>query len=128
MNELHINKKTMLFEISLDVLTGFSRQIKFKEISKFPSVRRDLSFIVKKSISFDEIKECIVKSSNELLISLNIFDIYEGENIHHSEKSIAIGLIFQNMERTLKDDDIESLVKNIITNMHISFGAYLREN
>ena len=93
----------------------------------FQKVERDFAFIVDKKIESKIIIDLINKTENELISEINIFDIYEGEGVPNGKKSIAISVTLQPRERTLKDLEIESICKKIISNVVDNIGAVLRE-
>ena len=108
-----------VMEIDLDKL--LSKQVgkmKFKEISKFPSVKKDLSFVVDKNISSKEIEEKIKKNAGKLLQEIKVFDLYEGKNLLDlDKKALAYSLTFGCKDRTLQDEEINQIMENIIQNL-----------
>lgn len=117
-----------VFEISLDKLQEFKTgKMKYKEISKFPPVKKDLSMLLNKEITNDEIQKCIKKSAGSLLTQIELFDIYTGENIEKNKKSMAYSLTFSTKERTLTDEEINALLEKIIIDLEKGLGAELRK-
>ncbi len=98
----------------------------FKEVSKFPEVRRDLAIIVDESVNVSKIKKCIEQNSGEFMTSLSIFDVYQGKGIEDGHKSIALGLTWQHPERTLNDEEINQCVDAIIDSLDQEYQAKLR--
>lgn len=98
-----------------------------QSISKFPSVRRDLAFILDHSIPAEKITKSIQKEAGNLLINLTIFDVYQGKGIEPGKKSLAIGLTFQSQDRTLNVEEVHELVDRIIKLLQNTFAATLRE-
>ena len=116
------------FELNLNALPQESKEIKKMFSDKnFQKVERDFAFIVDKKIESKMIIDLINKAENELISEINIFDLYEGEGISDGKKSIAISVVLQPKERTLKDPEIELICKKIISNVVDSTGAVLRE-
>ena len=115
-------------EVDLDKL--LSKQVgkmKFKEISKFPTVKKDLAIVVDKNIPSKEIEAKIKKYAGKLLKDIKIFDVYEGKNLlDSSKKSIAYSLTFADKDRTLQDEEINEVMSTIIQNLEKA-GMELRK-
>ena len=103
-------------EINLDKLLAKKvGKMKFKEISKFPKVKKDLAIVVDKNITSKEVETVIKKSAGKLLQEIKVFDVYEGKNLLDlSKKSIAYSLTFGDKERTLQDEEINQIMDKII--------------
>ena len=123
---LGLRKEVFVFELEL---RSISRQIaaKYKKISKYPWIRRDLSITVAEEITIAEIMTLIGKTAPDVLYNLELFDVYRGEAIDLGKKSLALGLTFQRTSSTLTDDEVESVVGRILENLRKEFGALLRE-
>ena len=91
--------------------------MKFKEISKFPVIKKDLSILTDKNISSLDLANKIKKSAGKLLIDINVFDLYEGKNIDENKKSLAYSLTFGDNNRTLNDDEINAVMDKVIANL-----------
>jgi phenylalanyl-tRNA synthetase beta chain len=98
-----------------------------REISRFPQVRRDIAVVVDESVSLSALAERVVFTASTLLQSLRVFDVYRGAGVETGRKSIALGLIFQDISRTLTDDDVERLMAAIVTDLRESLNAKIRE-
>ena len=98
-----------LFEISMDALMTGVKPLKYKEVSKYPSINKDLAFIVKKDVSSNEISEVIKKSGGRLLTNIEVFDVYTGEKVENDEKSVAYALTFNDPTKTLKEEEVNTL-------------------
>ena len=117
-----------VLEMSLTKLVDKKiKPIKFKEISKFPSISKDLAFIVKKNVTSGSIEETIKKSGGKLLTNIDVFDIYTGENVKDDEKSIAYSLTFSDPTRTLSDDEVMQIFIKIIEEVSKKHNAVLRD-
>ena len=114
-------------EISLNALMKKVNKIKFKEISKYPSIKKDLAFIVDKDVTSLEIEKIIKKAGGKLLESVNVFDVYTGDNVKENEKSIAYSLIFSSLDRTLNEDEVMKIFNDIINKCEKEIGAKLRD-
>ena len=116
------------FELNLNKLPHEFVENKKSFISKnFQKVERDFAFILDKKIQSQVIIDLINKVENKLISEINIFDVYEGEGIPGEKKSIAVSIVLQPEDRTLKDTEIEIICKNIISNVVEKTGAILRE-
>ena len=98
----------------------------FKSISKFPSVKRDLSFILDKGVSFEVIKAVAFKAENKILKKVSLFDVYEGDKLEKGKVSYAIGLTLQDVSKTLTDKQIDKSVARILAEITKTTGATLR--
>ncbi len=123
--QLDLHLPIYLFELNLDALRVRS-EIKFKKISKFPSIRRDIAITVNQEIPANKIQQFIMEKGGKLLGYVQIFDIYQGQNIEKGQKSIALGLTFQETLRTLKDEEIQTVIENLINSLMNEFNAKLR--
>ena len=116
-----------VLEINLDkLLSKRTGKMKFKEISKYPEISKDLAIVVDKNISADEIAKLIKKAAGALLTKIDIFDVYEGVNIPKNKRSIAYSLSFGTMDRTLTDEEINNIMSKVIENLQNKIGAELR--
>lgn len=117
-----------VMEINLDkLLQKRVGTMKFKEISKFPNVKKDLAFIVDKNMPAKQISEVIKKAGGSLLTKIEIFDVYTGENIEKGKKSLAFSLTFNDPKKTLSDDEINEVFNKIIEIVQNKCGAELRK-
>ena len=115
-----------LFEISMDALMTGVKPLKYKEVSKYPSINKDLAFIVKKDVSSNEISEVIKKSGGRLLTNIEVFDVYTGEKVENDEKSVAYALTFNDPTKTLKEEEVNTLFEKIIKDVESKLNAKLR--
>lgn len=128
-SEFSLTKSDTLicFEMNLSLLfktrTG---QNKFSDISKFPSVSRDYAFVIEETIPYQDIKREIKKASN-LIKDINIFDIYKGEHIEKGHISIAINIVLESLDHTLKDEEINAVDKKIRDIITIKFRGEIRK-
>ncbi len=116
-----------VFEINLDKL--FSKKVgkmKYKEISKYPNIKKDMAFIVNKDVESKEIETVIKKSSGSNLIQIEVFDVYTGENVGKNEKSIAYSLTFNDSKKTLTEEEVMISFNKIIENVEKKCNAKLR--
>ena len=119
-------KNVYVYDLNIESLTG-KKEIKYKKISKFPTIRRDISVVVDEQIKFEEISKCIKKDASDLLVNLELFDLYRGEGIEKGKKSLALGLTFQSIRSTLKDTEVENNMHTVIRGLSDRLNAKLRE-
>ncbi len=107
-----------VMEINLDkLLAKRVGKMKFKEISKFPVIKKDIAILVSKDMTSKEVEMLIKKKAGKLLLDIKVFDVYEGKNIDENMRSIAYSLTFGANDRTLNDDEINSVLDNIIKDL-----------
>jgi phenylalanyl-tRNA synthetase beta chain len=99
----------------------------YEEISRFPQVRRDLAIVVDESVTLSTIAERVTLAASSLLRDLRIFDVYRGPGLEKGRKSVAFGLIFQDISRTLTDDDVERLMASVVADLRENLNARIRE-
>ena len=114
-------------EISLNGIVKPIKNIKFKEVSKYPSIKKDVAFIVENNVSAEDLIEEIRRSGGRLLTNIDIFDVYTGENVNAGYKSIAFNLTFSDLERTLSDEEVTSVFENIINKVTTKFNCEIRD-
>jgi len=94
--------------------------------SQFPSIERDISILVSKDFSYKEISNLIYASGDDLLKDVSLFDLYVDGSIDDNKHSLSISLLFSSNERTLKDDEIDDLMKKIIKDLKNKFKIIQR--
>ena len=99
----------------------------FQEIPKFPEVRRDLSLVLDKKVSFEEIKQISFKTERKLLQEVNVFSVYEGESIGEDKKSYALSFILQDSSKTLNDKTIDKTMTRLMKTFEKELGAVIRK-
>ena len=125
--KLDVDKPIYGCEIHYNELSKFfNEKIIFKPISKFPTVERDLAVIIDDNISCAKIMDIIEQEGGEYLDSVKLFDIYQGAQIGEGKKSMAFNLIFVADDRTLNVEEVDSIIKNILTALGEKLNAQLR--
>ena len=123
-----IEKNVYVAEINLDkLLKNRVSKLKYKEVSKYPKVVKDLAFIVEKNINSEDIVKVIKKSGGKTLTNIEVFDLYTGENVKENEKSIAYSLTFEDMNKTLSDEEVMLIFNKIINDVEVKLNAKLRD-
>ncbi|MDX1817222.1 MAG: phenylalanine--tRNA ligase subunit beta, partial [Marinobacter sp.] len=122
---LELNGTILMFELFLNsIVTGYVPN--FKEISKFPEVRRDLAIIIGADVAFSDVERVARKHAGDRLTALRAFDVYEGESLGEGNRSLALSLFWQHPERTLNEDEVHSLFTGVIDALKEELGATLR--
>lgn len=128
LTQFDIDKPVYYSEINFDNLLSLinTNTVKYKEISKFMGVRRDLAILFDKKVLFSEIKDVAFKNEKKLLKDVHIFDVYEGKNIDSDKKSYAISFYLHNTQATLTDKEIENSMHKIQTAIEQQLGGKVR--
>ncbi len=125
-SKLGLNNSIYLFDFNLKDLNK-KEAIKFQPISRFPSIKRDISLLIDEVIPLAEVLSNVEKDAPKALSKLELFDVYQGEGIEKGKKSLTLGLTFQVTSSTLTDEEVETIMGNIIDGLYNKFGAKLRE-
>ncbi len=117
-----------VFELNLEMLSKLSHEgMKYKEISKFPNVVKDVAFIMDKNKKSEDIEKVIQKAGGKKLVDITVFDVYTGANIDKDKKSIAYSLTFNDYEKTLSDEEVLAIFNKIINEVTTKCDATLRD-
>ena len=100
--------------------------IKYRDVSKFPEVRRDLALVIEKHIRFADIKKLAFANGRQLLRKVNLFDVYEDENIGNDKKSYSVSFILQDEQKTLTDKEIDKFMKSLMDAFERELHAVIR--
>ena len=103
-----------------------SVKISYKEISKFPAVKRDLALLLDKNVQFAEIEKIAYETEKKLLKEVELFDVYEGKNLEAGKKSYAVSFLLQDESQTLNDKMIDKIMSKLVKNLEDKLGAKLR--
>ena len=122
-----VRQEVWYAELDWDLLAKKSSGLKkFQELSKFPEVRRDLSLVLDKEVSFARVKVVAEKAGGKLLKRLDVFDVYQGDKLEAGKKAYALSFILQDQENTLTDKEIEKTMSNLIHAFQNQAGAIIR--
>lgn len=123
-----INVEVYFAELDWDSLMKETKKhsVTFKEISKYPAVKRDLALLLDNDILFEQIEDLAYKTEKKILKGINLFDVYEGKNLPEGKKSYAVNFVLQDDEKTLTDKQIDSIMNKIKTVLEKELGAILR--
>ena len=125
--KLDIGQPVFVFESRLSSLME-AQLPNFAEMSRYPSIRRDISVTVDADMPVQTMIDCIYSIKNEILQEVFVFDVYTGKEVRNNRKSVALGLILQDFSRTLIDEDVENLVAKILAQLKEHCNAVLRES
>ena len=103
-----------------------SVKVSYKELSKFPAVKRDLALLVDKKVEFAEIERIAYESEKKLLKEVELFDVYEGKNLEPGKKSYAVSFLLQDENATLNEKQIDKIMQKLVTNLQNKLDAKLR--
>jgi phenylalanyl-tRNA synthetase beta chain len=123
--DLDFPSQVFVFEVDFAAIEQGS-VAKFQPLSQFPSIRRDIAIVIEDTISFSQVRECVYSVAPDTLQNLQLFDVYKGKGIDSGRKSLALGLTFQDLKRTLNDIDVDTAIKGIIASLDKKLGATLR--
>jgi phenylalanyl-tRNA synthetase beta chain len=114
--------------LEIDYAAAFGTKLaQFEEVSRFPHIRRDISFTVPEVIAFRLIRERVTVAAASLLKELRVFDVYQGTGVESGRKSVALGLILQDLNRTLTNEDADRVVEAVRAELRSNLDARIRE-
>ena len=115
-------------EIQWDTLFTLVKRdrIQYRELPKFPEVRRDMALLLDEGVSYASLRKCAFRTGKKLLRHVNLFDVYRGDKIPEGKKQYALSFVFQDMEKTLTDNDVEKMMEKLLAAFGHEFGAALR--
>jgi phenylalanyl-tRNA synthetase beta chain len=122
----NLTSTAFLFELEIDS-AFMAKPLQYNKISKFPSVRRDLSIVVDENLPLAVLQENVTVSASGLLSELRVFDVYRGPGVETGRKSIALGLILQDSSRTLTDVDADAVVTSVVARLRDELSATIRD-
>ena len=128
LKKMDIDQDVFFADINWDnVMRAIKKnEVLYHDISKFPSVSRDLALLIDKSVEFEQIEQIAHQTEKKLLKSVELFDVYEGKNLPEGKKSYAVNFILQDETKTLNDKQIEAIMTKLINNLKQKLNAELR--
>ena len=114
-----------VFEVDLDIALKAELPA-FKAVSKFPSIKRDLSVLVSEEVAVAKLMSSLRDELGEALIKVELFDVYRGDGVADGVKSISLSLVLQDQGKTMTDEDAEVLMSKALSFLEASWGAILR--
>lgn len=129
LKDFGIKQEVLFADICWDiVLENIKNQkITYKEIAKFPEVRRDLALLLDQKVTFDEIYKLAFDTEKSILKNVSLFDVYQGDKLPNGKKSYAVSFILQDDNKTLTDKQIEKSMQNLLRKFEEKLGASLRD-
>ncbi len=100
--------------------------VKYKAVSKFPEVRRDLALLIDRDIQFSQIESIAKQTEKNILKEVSLFDVYEGKNLQENKKSYGVSLVFQDQNKTLTDKHIDNVMDRLVIKLKEELKAELR--
>jgi len=112
-----------------NILAGVAgHKTTFRELPKYPEVKRDLSMMLDKTVKYEQVREISMKAEKKLLKRINLFDVYEGDKIPEGKKSYAVSYILRDDTKTLTDEQIDRIMDSIARSLEKELGAQIRSS
>ncbi|HEN47392.1 MAG TPA: hypothetical protein ENI75_03405 [Mizugakiibacter sp.] len=125
LSKLGMDGEVYAFELCLDALR--SRVLpKVRSLPRFPSVRRDLALVVDEGVAWTEVEQIARQTAGDLLVNLQLFDLYRGRELPNGQKSFAISLILQDSSRTLTDEKVDACIHKVMDALLLGVQAEFR--
>lgn len=129
LNKFDVSQPVYYAEFNMDLLFELyskNKGVKFKPLSKFPSVRRDLALLINKETGYNEIEKVVLNCDSTHIKSVNLFDVYEGDKLPKDKKSYAISIQLQDENKTMNDSQIDAIMNKIIKELAKQLNIELR--
>ena len=128
LKQFGIKQPVFAAEISWPALFELVKRnkIKYKELPKFPEVRRDLAILLDESVSYADLRKSAIRVGKKLLKQVGLFDVYRGDKIAEGKKQYALSFVLQDLDKTLTDNDVERVMSKLLSTFQNEFGATLR--
>ena len=128
LRQFGIRQPVFAAEISWPGLFELAKRdkIRYKELPKFPEVRRDLALLLDEKVSYADLRKCAFRTVKKLLKQVTLFDVYRGDRIPSDKKQYALNFVLQDMDRTMTDNDVEKVMARLVNVFSQEFGATLR--
>ena len=128
LKKFDIKQEVFYADFNWDVIIELSKSssIRYKEVPKFPEVRRDLALVVDKNVKYDLLESLAYQTEKSLLKNANLFDVYEGDKIESGKKSYALSFILQDENATLTDKQVESVMEKLVRTYQEKAKAVIR--
>ena len=124
----HMTKNDIyVFELDLNSIFGKTSKLKYHEAYKYPSIQKDMAYLLDKSIDVSDVMKTIQKTANKTLQEVHVFDVYEGDKIDSNKKSVAFNLIFNGVDHTLMDEEVMIEFNKVIDKVVSTHHAELRD-
>jgi phenylalanyl-tRNA synthetase beta chain len=128
LKRLDVSQPVWYAELDWDwLLKKYKASLTARELPKFPEVRRDLSLVVDKAVTFEQLRAIAQKTEKKLLQGLNVFDVYEGDRLEAGKKSYSVSFLLQDPSQTLTDQAIDQVMQRLIQQFEKQAGALIRK-
>ena len=124
--QLDLTYSGIVFELEIEGALA-AKVPQFREVSRFPLVRRDLAVVVDEDVAVQRLLDCVHAAAGEVLRETTVFDVYRGTGIETGRKSVAIGLNLQDVSRTLTDDESDAIVARVVGDLEREYSATIRD-
>ncbi|TXK52048.1 phenylalanine--tRNA ligase subunit beta [Pontibacter qinzhouensis] len=126
--QVEVKEQVWYAELNWDyLLKKYRSNLVAEELPKFPEVRRDLSLVLDKQVTFDQVKQIALRTERKLLQDVNVFDVYEGDKIEAGKKAYAISFTLLDKQQTLTDKVIDSTMNRLMQQLEKQLGAFIRK-
>ena len=123
-----LSSETYVLECDVNCLTEAAKRVpQFTHIPQFPSTSRDIAVVVPQEVSAADLQEEIRSQAGPLLTSVKLFDVYTGKQVKEGCKSVAFSLTFQDLNKTLQDQEIDPIIKKVVDHVQTTFQGILRD-
>lgn len=123
-----IDTRAYTCELFFDIIVELSdKEVQYHQPPKYPSTSRDIALIVDEELSVGELEDEIMSSATELLEAVKLFDVYRGEQVAEGKKSVAFSLTYRHDDKTLTDEEVDSVHSKVLKNLEDKFNATLRD-
>ena len=120
-------KDTYVFDLDMEYILTIPREpLMYETVPKYPSILRDVAFVVSESVHAGDLQAEIKRIGGPLVTQVEAFDVYMGDNLKEDEKSLAFNIHYQDPEKTLTDEEVDTSMKEIMTAINDQFGGYVR--
>ncbi len=120
------DEEVYVLEVSLTSLLQLDSANSYQPVSRYPSIERDIAFVVSKEVLVSDIEAIIWQTARKHLVDLKLFDVYQGGNIPENTRSLAYRLLFNSSDKTLESSDIDKIMKSVINRLNFNFKAEIR--
>ncbi|NVO30730.1 phenylalanine--tRNA ligase subunit beta [Hymenobacter lapidiphilus] len=127
LKRLDVSQPVWYAELDWDgLMRKYKSRLMAQELPKFPEVRRDLSLVVDRTVTFDQLRQIARRAEKKLLRQINVFDVYEGDNLGEGKKSYSVSFLLQDATQTLTDQAIDQVMNRLIQQFEQQAGAVIR--
>jgi phenylalanyl-tRNA synthetase beta chain len=128
LKRLDVGQPVWYAELDWDwLLKKYKGTLTARELPKFPEVRRDLSVVVDKAVTFEQLRGIAQKTEKKLLQAVNVFDVYEGDRLEAGKKSYSVSFLLQDPGQTLTDQAIDQVMQKLMQQFEKQAGALIRK-